>query len=181
MIHADWINGTKTPWEQKIMAKQAQRARMITIGGLMTTAVSCLIFVISPLFGFNVRLINNTTDTYEGHALPFQTYYPFDFAKSPIFEFLHATQIITMFFAIPAIIVPENFFGALVFHACGQCEILYRKTRDLLRNKNVAGLDYDRFRVQLGNIVDNHMKLIRFFLNLIFYYYSFLKVTIKIS
>lgn len=161
MIQTDWNDSIKVSWEQKIMAKHARRARIYTMGGYIGIFICFLGFMLSPLIGVSFRTINNITDLREGIFLPVQTSYPFDYSRSPIFMLVYMTQVGGAFFLGVGIIVPNFFFGTLVFHACARCEILQKKTKALLKNKDVDKLDSEEFRIELSKIVKSHLRIIR--------------------
>lgn len=161
MIRAHWTDVTKKPWEHKVMVKQALRARIFTISGFVMNSCCALGFVMAPLFGLSIRTINNRTDPYEDFILPLQTCYPIDYNRTVVFEFIYMTQVITAIFASSSFTIPDNLFGALVFHASGRCEILQRRTRALLEYEDVAALNYEQFRIKLREIVKMHVRLSR--------------------
>lgn len=118
-------------------------------------------FILLPPFGLSIRTINNITDPYKAHFLPLQACYPFDYGRSPIFELVYLTQVVAGVFAGVSYSVPDNLFGALVFHACARCEILVMNTRALLQSEDVAELNYGHFKTKLGEIVESHVRLVR--------------------
>ncbi|XP_018354222.1 PREDICTED: uncharacterized protein LOC108755605 [Trachymyrmex septentrionalis] len=83
--------------------------------------------VVLPICGISIRYLTNVTDP--GKLLPLQTYYPYDVSKRPQYELTFFIQSIAIFFAILSYTGIDNFLGLLVFHICGQLEILrYRIT-----------------------------------------------------
>lgn len=161
MIQADWRNNIKTAWKHEIMVKQARRARIFTISGCIITIISGSGFMIAPILGLSTRTISNITDPYEGFNLHFQSCYPFNYGRSPIFELVYTTQLVTAIFASFPVSAPDNFFGAMVFHASGQCEILQKRAKSLLESEDFTNLTSKNFRKKLGKLVDCHVRLIR--------------------
>lgn len=161
MIQIDWRNSTKTTWEHEIIIKQAWRARIFTISGCIITVFSALGFIFAPVIGLSTRTTNNITDLYEGFNLIFQSYYPFNYGRRPIFECVYATQLIAAICASFPVSVPDNFFVAMVLHACGQCEILKKRTKYFLDDDDIAKVDYKTFKTKLIKIVYSHVRLIR--------------------
>lgn len=153
MIQSAWRDVVKFSRDHKVMVKHAGRARFVTKTCIMLSSGACLTFYFCPLFGISVRLRNNITDIHEGYYLPVQSYYPFNYDSSPMFEIVYVTQIIGMWMQAVSLIVPDLLFVALVLHACAQCEILQRKVEDLLDDK--------QFETKLGEIVEFHNNLIK--------------------
>ncbi|OXU25121.1 hypothetical protein TSAR_002719 [Trichomalopsis sarcophagae] len=120
----------------------------------------CVIgFLLTPIFGLSIRVINNITDVASDRFLPLQTCYPIESSRSPYFELIYATQLVAGSFVRFSFSVPDNFFGALVFHASAQCEILGERMKELLDGQ----VDGKRlFRRRLGRLVDTHVHLLRY-------------------
>lgn len=160
-IQSDWRDSIKILWKHKIMVKQARRARIFTITGYILTILCGSSFALLPLIGLSTRAIDNKTDPYEGRFLALQSCYPFDYGRTPIFELVFLTQTIATVFVSVSFCIPDNYFGVLIFHACGQFEILEKKTKVLLGIEDVNNLDYKQFKIKLGKIVETHVRLSR--------------------
>ena len=158
------------------MVRQARRARVFTISGYAIMFGCFLGFVASPFFGLSIRIVNNITDPGGERFLPLQTYYPYEAEASPYFELTYVSQLIAGSFVGIAFSVPDNFFGALVFHASAQCEILVAKMTDLFPREDdvdVATMKEEgiSFKIKLRQLVNSHIHLIRFVNILIFTYF----------
>ncbi|KAL0103940.1 hypothetical protein PUN28_016951 [Cardiocondyla obscurior] len=129
MIAEDW----KTPknmQEKNIMIRQAQYARIIITCAFCIMGVGGFFIIILPCFGISMRLTTNITDP--GRPMPLQTHYIYDVTKKPQYELTFISQSIYIIVAIMSYSGIDNFLGLLVFHICGQLEIL---------KKNLSSLD----------------------------------------
>ncbi|OXU20625.1 hypothetical protein TSAR_001148, partial [Trichomalopsis sarcophagae] len=164
----DWQSSQGSLWEYEIMRKQARRAQIFTLSGYIVMLFSFIVFIIFPIFGLSIRIINNITDTAgEDRFLPIQTYYPFDVNRSPYFEMIFVSHVIICSGAASCFSIPDYFFGALVFHASAQCEILAVKVQQLFPPQVEAGisntfLENKFFRTKIKQLVQRHVHLISF-------------------
>ncbi|XP_014471568.1 PREDICTED: uncharacterized protein LOC106742801 [Dinoponera quadriceps] len=155
MIAEDWIT-SKCAQERNIMIRRAQSARIIITCAYCIMGVAILLFVlILPGFGISVRLTTNFTNS--GKKLPLQTYHICDTTKSPQYELTYITQAIYVFFAIISYTGIDNFLGLVIFHICGQLDILKNRLARLNKNMNM------NFHKALKNCVEQHIRLLRFF------------------
>lgn len=95
-VTRDW-QGASADWKNLVMIKHAARARLFSISGLCILGGCYLGFAIAPLFNFNIRIINNITD-YGDRWLIVQSYYPWDYSITPIFELTCVSQVTAAFF-----------------------------------------------------------------------------------
>lgn len=143
------------------MIKLARHGRMFTIGGYIVMIISTISILITPIFGLSFRIINNITDVGE-RFLPCQTYYPYDFTKSPYYEFTYLIQIVSIVFVSTSLAGVTTFFGVLVFHVCGQLKILSTVIQDLtLQILDAKSKSRSEIGQVIKNIVDRHLHLIR--------------------
>ncbi|CAB0034524.1 unnamed protein product [Trichogramma brassicae] len=169
----DWssVNGnrettTRHQLELESMTRQANRARIFTVSGYVIMFGCFAGFVFTPLFGIGIRVVNNITDPLDGRFFPLQTYYPYDIASFPLYELTYASQLLAGSFVGIAFSVPDNFFGALVFHACAQCEILNARLREIEQIGDYCSMDLveregERFHRHLRDFVRRHVQIIR--------------------
>lgn len=143
------------------MTSRARITRIFIKFGYSMTFATYSCFMLLPLVNFNYRSINNLTDIYEGYVLPLQTYYPFNWGWSPMYEFIYATQIFSGSFISISLCTPDLLFGDLIFHACAFCEIIEGCAKALLDNEDIGKLSYPQFKTELGIIVEKHLRLIR--------------------
>ncbi|XP_018376841.1 PREDICTED: uncharacterized protein LOC108770048 [Trachymyrmex cornetzi] len=150
MIAEDWQK-LKNAYERSMMIKRAQTARIIIMCAYSAMTIAFTFVVVLPICGISIRYLTNVTDP--GKLLPLQTYYPYDVSKRPQYELTFFIQSIAIFFAILSYTGIDNFLGLLVFHICGQLEILrYRITH--LDN-------FINFHDILKKNVINHIRLLR--------------------
>ncbi|KAJ8664478.1 hypothetical protein QAD02_006140 [Eretmocerus hayati] len=126
----DWLRN-KTSWERSVMLKQAGRARSFTIVGYCVMLMALLNYGVPPFFGYTSRMVNNITDTGSelGHYFPLQAAFPFESDITPNFQILYFLMWISMLCDVTAYTFPDNLFGALIFHASAQAEILGAQMR----------------------------------------------------
>ncbi|XP_058795486.1 uncharacterized protein LOC131666670 [Phymastichus coffea] len=155
----DWYE-VKDNLKLKIMKSQAARARLVTIIDYVILSCCYTGFVVSPFVDFDMRLINNMTDYGERNLLV-QSYYPYDYSKSPNFELTQCFQLMGSFFVGMAVSVPDDYFGALVFHASAQFDILGRDIEHFLRAKYRCQLDDVAVNRKLKAFIDRHVHLNR--------------------
>ena len=148
----------KYDWEIEAMKREATRARIFTISGYVVLAGAYAGFAFAPLFGFNIRMISNITDYGDRHLLV-QSYFPYDYSKSPNYEITHVSQLIAGFFVGMSVSIPDNYFAALVFHASAQFEILGTHIENFIREDKKA-LRARNFNTKLGYFVGRHVHLI---------------------
>lgn len=145
------------------MKKEASRSRFITIVGYFFMFCCYLGFLFGNIFKINVRIINNITD-YGDRYLFLQTYYPYDYSKDPYFFFTNASQVIGGVLVGMTLAISENYFVALVYHVCGQLEILgenfknYNSEED---SKQLSLATQDLINKKFGLLVKRHTSLIR--------------------
>ncbi|XP_070170232.1 odorant receptor 43a-like isoform X3 [Polyergus mexicanus] len=150
MIANDWVK-PKASWERLIMITRAQTARTITMFmyGMMGICFSIAIFM--PACGFSMRYLTNITDP--GKPLPLQTYYVYDTTRSPQYELTFISQAISMILGVLPYTGIDNFLSLLVFHICGQLDIL---------KKHIMHLDkFTNYANTLKSCVMDHTRLIR--------------------
>ncbi|KAM0732887.1 hypothetical protein ACS0PU_001048 [Formica fusca] len=150
MVAEDWLK-LKSEQERDTMIRRAQTARIIITCGYSAMMTAFVLVAVLPICGISMRYLTNITDT--GRLLPLQTYHVYDVMKSPQYELTFVLQIISMFFAIMSYTGIDNFLGLLVFHICGQLEIL--------RNR-IEHVDKIDFHNMLRSNVEDHTRLLRY-------------------
>ncbi|XP_011705129.1 PREDICTED: uncharacterized protein LOC105460381, partial [Wasmannia auropunctata] len=88
-----------------------------------------------------------------GRPMPLQTHYIYDITKSPQYELTFVSQIICILIAMMAYAGIDNFLSLLVFHICGQLDILENRLAHLDKYKN-----YDEV---LKCCIAKHIRLLR--------------------
>ncbi|XP_012538923.3 odorant receptor 63a [Monomorium pharaonis] len=151
MIKDDWLK-PKISEEQNIMIKRARITRILAILGYFMMLMSLILCTILPIFGISMRYLTNETDP--SKLLPLQSYYIYDKNKSPFYEVSYITQSLGITISGGIYSNVDSFFSVLVFHVCGQLEILKMRINNLDKFKN--------FEIALSHSVQNHIRLIRF-------------------
>jgi len=135
-----------------MMVTRAQTARIITMFGYSMMGVSLIIATILPVCGVSLRYFPNNTAP--AKLLPFQIHYVYDTMESPQYEFTYVLQVISMFLSILSYTGVDNFFGLLVFHICGQLDILRHRIMHLNKYTDYADI--------LKRCVMEHTRLFRY-------------------
>ncbi|XP_071574763.1 uncharacterized protein [Temnothorax nylanderi] len=133
MIAKDWIK-LKSDQERSLMIRRAQSARIIIICSYCVMGLACFFVAVLPAFGILMRLTPNITDP--GRPLPLQTHYNYDITKRPQYELTFINQTIYTAIAMIAYTAIDNFLSLLVFHICGQLDILKNHLQYLDKNIN---------------------------------------------
>ncbi|XP_077260554.1 odorant receptor 13a-like isoform X3 [Temnothorax americanus] len=107
MIAKDWIK-LKSDQERNLMIRRAQTGRII---------ITCCYCVM-------------------GRPLPLQTHYIYDITKRPQYELTFINQAIYIAISMMAYTAIDNFLSLLVFHVCGQLDILKNHLEYLDKNIN---------------------------------------------
>ncbi|XP_077260600.1 odorant receptor 9a-like isoform X2 [Temnothorax americanus] len=121
MIAEDWIK-VKSTQDRSVMIKRARSARIIITFSYCIMSTGAFYLIAPPFFGISIRDTNNITDP--GRLLPLQTYYIYDVTNSPQYELTYISQSINIIVSMVTYSGIDNFIGLLVFHICGQLEIL---------------------------------------------------------
>jgi len=160
MIKEDWIK-LKSAQDRNVMIKRAQTARIIITCTYCIMGLTCFLVIILPSFGISMRVTTNITDL--GRSMPLQTYYIYDVTKSPQYELTFISQSICIIVAVMAYSGIDNFLGLLVFHICGQLDILKNRIINLDEHINSDEI--------LKSCVTRHVRLLRFDTYMLIYVY----------
>ncbi|KYM88526.1 Putative odorant receptor 13a [Atta colombica] len=150
MIVEDWVK-LKNTEERSIMIRRAQSARIIITFAYCIMGIGCFFLIVLPSFGISMRDTTNITDP--GRPMPLQTYYIYDVTKSPQYELTFISQSIYIIIAMMSYSGIDNFLGLLVFHICGQLDILKNRLTNLDKCKNSHKI--------LNNCITRHRRLLR--------------------
>ncbi|XP_011051952.1 PREDICTED: odorant receptor Or2-like [Acromyrmex echinatior] len=145
MIVKDWIT-LKSDQERSMMIQRAQNARIISICSYCIMALAWFFITVLPIFGMSIRLTSNITDP--GKLLPVQTRYIYDITRRPYYELTFISQVIYAGIAMIAYSGIDNFLSLLIFHVCGQLDILKNRLTHL--NK------YMNYHKMLKSCIANH-------------------------
>lgn len=151
MIANDWIISRNTQ-ERKLMIRRAQTARVIVACSYCIMSITYAFIIVLPCFGKSVRLTTNITNP--GRLLPLPLSYMYDVTSRPLYELTYISQAIYTLFAMMTYSGIDNFLGLLVFHICGQLDILKNRLAHLQTYKNIQNM--------LKNCLANHIRLLRF-------------------
>ncbi|XP_071626212.1 odorant receptor 9a-like isoform X2 [Temnothorax longispinosus] len=150
MIAKDWIK-LKSNQERSLMMQRAQSARIIIICSYCVMGFACIFVAVLPAFGILMRLTPNITDP--GRPLPLQSHYIYDITKRPQYELTFINQAIYIAISTMAYTAIDNFLSFLVFHICGQLDILKYNLQYLDKNIN--------YHEVLKCCVVKHIRLLR--------------------
>ncbi|KAF3054343.1 Odorant receptor 075 [Nylanderia fulva] len=150
MVAEDWLK-LKSAQEREMMIRRARTARIIITFGYCAMILAFILVGVLPICGISMRYLTNITDP--DRLLPLQTYYVYDVMSSPRYELTFGLQFASMFFAIMTYTGIDNFLGLLVFHICGQLEIL--------RNRIEHPDQFVDFHDVLRSSVEDHTRLLR--------------------
>lgn len=150
MIAEDWIK-SKSIQERNLMIRRAQTARIIVTCAYFIIGVACFFIIIPSAFGVSMRFASNITD--QGRPMFLQSYYIYDVTKSPQYELTFISQAIYIIIGIMSYTSIDNFLGLLIFHICGQL--------DILKNRLTCFDKYINSDI-LKNCVTEHVRLFRF-------------------
>lgn len=151
MIVEDWVK-LKSAQERNVMIRRARCARIIITFAYFIMGTGCVFLIVVPSFGISMRTTNNITDP--GRPMPLQTHFIYDVTKSPQYELTFISQSIYIIIAMMSYSGIDNFLGLMIFHICGQLEIL---------KNHLSSLDkYINSQEILKNCIRRHMRLLRF-------------------
>ncbi|XP_070170075.1 odorant receptor 13a-like isoform X3 [Polyergus mexicanus] len=150
MIAEDWVR-SKSARERRMMIRRARSARIIIICAYCIMGVACIFIIVLPGFGVSMRLTPNITDP--GRPMPLQTHYIYDVTRRPQYELTFISQAVYILLAIMSYTGIDNFLGLLIFHMCGQLDILTNRLAHLDKCTNS--------RDMLKNCVAKHVRLLR--------------------
>ncbi|XP_067206073.1 odorant receptor 43a-like [Linepithema humile] len=150
MIAEDWIN-SKTEQDRNMMIKRAQIPRIIITCAYCLMGVAFFFIIILPGFGLSMRVTTNITDP--GRPMLIQTYYIYDITKTPQYELTFIVQAVYIMLAMMSYTGVDNFLGLLVFHICGQLDILKNRLRHLDTYINSQDM--------LKSCIAKHIRLLR--------------------
>ncbi|KAL6266478.1 hypothetical protein P5V15_003327 [Pogonomyrmex californicus] len=150
MFAKDWMM-SKSTQERNLMIQRAQKARILIICSYGIMGITFFFSTILPIFGITMRLTPNITDP--GRPMPLQTHYIYDITKSPQYELTFISQAIYIPIAMMAYAGVDNFLSLLIFHICGQLDILQNRLTHLDK--------YINYHDVLKNSLAKHIDLLR--------------------
>ncbi|XP_011063678.1 PREDICTED: uncharacterized protein LOC105151580 [Acromyrmex echinatior] len=152
MIMKDWKK-IKNDQERNLMIRRAQTARIIITCSYCIIALQWTFISVLPIFGVTMRLTSNITDP--GRMLmPLQSHYIYDITKSPQYELTFISQAVYLVIAMMTYSGVDNFLSLVVFHICGQLDILANRMQHLDKYKNYPQV--------LKCCIEKHIHLLRF-------------------
>jgi len=132
------------------MIKLALYARIIITCTYLIIIISFIIVFGMPIFGKSIRMASNITDS--GISLVIPTYYIYDVTKRPEYEITVIGQYISFIILTTLYTGVDNFLGFLVFHICGQLDIMTNRFK----------CNREDFHSMLRNNVICHIRLLRY-------------------
>lgn len=117
------------------------------------TALGCASLILLPLFGI---AMTHMTDMFDiDKMLPLPVYYIYGLKNWPQYELTYIIQSIVIIVYCTAFTGIDNFLGLLVFHVCGQLDIL---------TVRVGSVDKFMKICDLNTCVITHIRLLRYIL-----------------
>lgn len=150
MILEDWLKPNNQQ-EINTMVTWTRRAHIIIICGYSTMIVACVFFIFLPFFKISITNIVDNFDT--DRMLPLPVYHIYGLKKWPQYELTYVVQIIVILCIGMTFTGIDNFLGLLVFHICGQLDIL--RIRLIFLNKLIKSYD-------LRSCVITHIRILRY-------------------
>ncbi|XP_018339865.1 PREDICTED: odorant receptor 13a-like [Trachymyrmex septentrionalis] len=151
MIIKDWKK-IKNDQERNLMIRRAQTARIIIICSYCIMALQWTFISVLPIFGMAMRLTSNITDPGK-IPMPLQSHYIYDITKSPQRELTFISQAVYLLIAAMVYSGVDNFLSLMVFHVCGQLDILANRMQHLDKYKNYPKV--------LKRCIEKHIRLLR--------------------
>jgi hypothetical protein len=133
------------------MIKWALRARIIITCTYLMIVITYTIILGMLVLGKSIRLISNSTDS-GSVSLIIPTYYIYDVTKEPQYKLTIIGQYISLIIVVMLYTGIDNFLGLLVFHICGQLDILSKRLK----------YSHENFRTILRRNVICHIRLLRY-------------------
>jgi hypothetical protein len=158
---ADW-HRPKSNWETEVMKKKIYWTKIVNMTDYICYLICYLGFIVGPIFGFDLRSITNITD-HGNRYLIIQSYYPYDYTKSPYFELTYLTHVISAVFIAMSVSIPDHYFGALIFHTSTQFAILGSKIANCIQDDDIIlAISQNKYiDKKLGIFVERHVHLIK--------------------
>ncbi|XP_018303863.1 odorant receptor 67c-like [Mycetomoellerius zeteki] len=151
MITKDWIS-IKNDQERNLMIRRARTARIIIICSYCIMGLQWFFISVLPIFGVTMRLTPNITDL--GRIpMPLQSHYIYDITKRPQYELTFISQAVYVAIGMMAYTGIDNFLSLMVFHICGQLDILENRMQHLDKYKNYHKI--------LKHCIEKHIRLLR--------------------
>ncbi|XP_051164858.1 uncharacterized protein LOC127283806 [Leptopilina boulardi] len=151
----NWNDTTLSKESKNVMIYNLKRARFINTLYLTLMYGAFILFIIRPLI--------RCGDEFSQKCLPCPAYYPFDIQKSPNYELAYLTHIFLMGCAVTVTLSVNIFLTVVVFHLCGQIQILALNIKDIVNPRNISddkSINPKECKF-LCNFVKHHLKLIR--------------------
>ncbi|RLU20443.1 ObirOr5-U28 [Ooceraea biroi] len=148
MIVEDWLK-SKNIHERNIMIKWALCTRIIMTCTYVVITMAFIFFFGMPICGKSMILPLNITDS--DKSLPLPTFYIYDVTKRPQYELTVLNQCISIITVALLYTGIDNFFGLLVFHICGQLNIMSNRLKH----------SHENFHAVLRSSVMCHIRLLR--------------------
>jgi len=97
-------------------------------------------------------------------TLPSQGFYPFHYKESPVYEILYVTQSFVVFLSATALISLDCFLYIIVFHMCGQFDVLaatLKRYNGSIKHYVTKSVGDVRNCACLSCIVKRHVQILR--------------------
>jgi len=145
-----------------MMITWARRLRTVVISSYILMKLSYICGILLSIFGISIIQMVNANDIEK--LFPLKVHYFQDVTKRPQYVLTYINLSIALFFAATAHTSIDNFLGLLIFHICGQLDIL--SARFVRLNKLV------KFHHEMKNCVMFHMRMLRYDIPCLYIIYS---------
>ncbi|XP_051156137.1 uncharacterized protein LOC127278447, partial [Leptopilina boulardi] len=151
----DWNDIPSKKELKYVMIENLKRARFLNALCMALMYSPYILFIIRPLMGWGME--------FSQKSLPLPVYYPFDIQKSPNYELAYLLQIFLTGYTVTIVIGINNFLTIIVFHLCGQLQVVALNVKQIMNTRNVSHI---RTMIRqeckcLRCTVERHLKLIR--------------------
>ncbi|XP_014471758.1 PREDICTED: uncharacterized protein LOC106742914 [Dinoponera quadriceps] len=118
----DWANYRHlSVRNRRTMFHYAKRGRRINVVCIVWMILTIAVYVITP---FGNTWLNSYPGNATGRRLPVDAYFPFSLEQPYVYEMIYVVQSITGVIGGMVIFSVDCFVCVIVFHACGQLEVL---------------------------------------------------------
>ncbi|XP_051165957.1 odorant receptor 4-like [Leptopilina boulardi] len=147
----------------QLLSKEAKSVMIINSKRARFFNALCIALLFAPFLLFITRpIILNWGGEFTKKSLPCQAYYPFDVEKSPNYELVYLWQILLIAYTAIAAMGINTFITLIVFHLCGQLQVVALNIKDIMNPRNVChyrSMIHQECKC-LHYIVERHLKLI---------------------
>nr|UEN71186.1 olfactory receptor 3 [Gregopimpla kuwanae] len=164
-IEIDWLgNGSST--KREIMLAYARYGHLVTnICAGIAFSAAAFYAILPHVIKKNASPVINENGTHQvvtARAFAVASHFGTSRAsQTPVFEIIYTSQVVATFLMHSIAVSCYSLAVAIVMHACGQLQILMIKLGELVQVDD-EGKEYDNFDNRLSDVVDHHVRVLRF-------------------